>query len=359
MPPESCHGYALSKPARTDAAELLHRHGLALGGFAPLDLQRQHDVGQDGAPGEQRRSLEDVAIGASQPRLVRTHAIDLDRSRRDRLQIGNDAQKGRLAAARRTDEGNELARRDGQVDLAQGVHRRVYRQIDDADAARGDGELARRAVRQTRDAAFDRERSSRRFGTRETWPNGQLIVGPGKPVACQAILRANPVFTWPWRLRKIAMAPDQMSAFARSLEGSAAWQRPPSLSPDGGPDIRANRRDAARIRRGPSPMPRHAFPAPRPRSRPSRCLYCHDAPCVEACPTGIDVPSLHPPHRRRQTCAVRRAPSRGQSARRHLCPRLSTEELCEQVCVRVAQQGKPVEIGRLQRYAVDAGWIVR
>ena len=24
----------------------------------------------------------------------------------------------------------------------------------------------------------------------------------------------------------------------------------------------------------------------------SRCYFCHDAPCVEACPTGIDVPSF-------------------------------------------------------------------
>jgi glutamate synthase (NADPH/NADH) small chain len=24
----------------------------------------------------------------------------------------------------------------------------------------------------------------------------------------------------------------------------------------------------------------------------SRCLFCYDAPCVEACPTGIDIPSF-------------------------------------------------------------------
>src|SRR5215468_6405481 len=24
----------------------------------------------------------------------------------------------------------------------------------------------------------------------------------------------------------------------------------------------------------------------------NRCLYCHDAPCVTACPTGIDVPGF-------------------------------------------------------------------
>ena len=24
----------------------------------------------------------------------------------------------------------------------------------------------------------------------------------------------------------------------------------------------------------------------------SRCLYCHDAPCITACPTGIDIPTF-------------------------------------------------------------------
>jgi dihydropyrimidine dehydrogenase (NAD+) subunit PreT len=85
-----------------------------------------------------------------------------------------------------------------------------------------------------------------------------------------------------------------------------------------------------------------------------RCLYCHDAPCATACPTGIDVPSFI---RRIAEDNLRGAaktilesnPLGGTCAR--VCP---TEELCEQVCVRTAQQGKPVEIGRLQRYAVDA-----
>ena len=85
-----------------------------------------------------------------------------------------------------------------------------------------------------------------------------------------------------------------------------------------------------------------------------RCLYCYDAPCATACPTGIDVPSFI---RRIAEDNLRGAartilesnPLGGTCAR--VCP---TEELCEQVCVRVAQQGKPVEIGRLQRYAVDS-----
>ena len=85
-----------------------------------------------------------------------------------------------------------------------------------------------------------------------------------------------------------------------------------------------------------------------------RCLYCHDAPCTMACPTGIDVPSFI---RRIADGNVRGAartileanPLGGICAR--VCP---TEELCEAVCVRNTQQGVPVSIGRLQRHAVEA-----
>ena len=85
-----------------------------------------------------------------------------------------------------------------------------------------------------------------------------------------------------------------------------------------------------------------------------RCLYCYDAPCATACPTSIDVPSfirrLAEGNLRGSARAILEAnPLGGMCAR--VCP---TENLCEAVCVRTTQEGKPVAIGRLQRHAVDA-----
>jgi len=85
-----------------------------------------------------------------------------------------------------------------------------------------------------------------------------------------------------------------------------------------------------------------------------RCLYCYDAPCATACPTHIDVPSfikrIGDGNLRGAARAILEAnPLGGMCAR--VCP---TENLCEAVCVRNTQEGKPVAIGRLQRHAVDA-----
>lgn len=85
-----------------------------------------------------------------------------------------------------------------------------------------------------------------------------------------------------------------------------------------------------------------------------RCYFCYDAPCMQACPTSIDIPQFireiqggHP------TAAAKTILEQnilgGMCAR--VCP---TETLCEEVCVRETAEGKPVEIGRLQRYATDA-----
>ncbi|MDE0590057.1 NAD(P)-dependent oxidoreductase [Halocynthiibacter sp. C4] len=84
-----------------------------------------------------------------------------------------------------------------------------------------------------------------------------------------------------------------------------------------------------------------------------RCYFCHDAPCMTACPTSIDIPlfirqiATGTPEAAAQTIFDQNILG-GMCAR--VCP---TETLCEEVCVRETAEGKPVEIGRLQRYATD------
>jgi glutamate synthase (NADPH/NADH) small chain len=84
-----------------------------------------------------------------------------------------------------------------------------------------------------------------------------------------------------------------------------------------------------------------------------RCYFCHDAPCITACPTDIDIPlfirqiSTGTPEAAAKTIFEQNILG-GMCAR--VCP---TEDLCEQACVRELAEGKPVEIGRLQRYATD------
>lgn len=84
-----------------------------------------------------------------------------------------------------------------------------------------------------------------------------------------------------------------------------------------------------------------------------RCLYCYDAPCINACPTGIDIPTfIHQIRTGNLDGSARTILSAnimgGTCAR--ACP---TEVLCEEACVVNHTEGKPVDIGALQRYAVD------
>ena len=84
-----------------------------------------------------------------------------------------------------------------------------------------------------------------------------------------------------------------------------------------------------------------------------RCYFCHDAPCMTACPTSIDVPLF-----------IRQIATRNSKGAAHtifkqnivggMCARVCpTETLCEEACVRNEAEEKPVRIGQLQRYATD------
>ena len=84
-----------------------------------------------------------------------------------------------------------------------------------------------------------------------------------------------------------------------------------------------------------------------------RCYFCHDAPCVTACPTEIDIPLFIRQIQAGQPEAAARTIF-DQNILGGMCARVCpTETLCEGACVRETAEGKPVEIGRLQRYATD------
>src|SRR4249919_3162440 len=88
-----------------------------------------------------------------------------------------------------------------------------------------------------------------------------------------------------------------------------------------------------------------------------RCLECGgpyaEAPCVTACPAGVDVPGFVAAIARDDSDAAATTIFAenllgGTCAR--VCP---VEMLCEGACVLRHEGRKPLEIGRLQRFATD------
>lgn len=84
----------------------------------------------------------------------------------------------------------------------------------------------------------------------------------------------------------------------------------------------------------------------------NRCLYCYDAPCIQACPTSINIPSfikkIASNNMKGSARVIMESNPVGASCAR-VCP---TIELCEGACVLNSEE-KPIQIGHLQRYATD------
>ncbi len=88
----------------------------------------------------------------------------------------------------------------------------------------------------------------------------------------------------------------------------------------------------------------------------NRCLYCHGAPCVTACPTAIDIPEfirkISTGNVKGSAKTILEANIHGMSCAR-VCP---VEVLCVGACVHNLQGVPPIQIGKLQRYATDVAY---
>ncbi|MGD1072774.1 MAG: NAD(P)-dependent oxidoreductase [Bryobacteraceae bacterium] len=86
----------------------------------------------------------------------------------------------------------------------------------------------------------------------------------------------------------------------------------------------------------------------------NRCLYCSGAPCTAACPTHIDVPKfikkIASGNLTGSALTILDANVLGASCAR-VCP---VDVLCEGACVMHRFNREPIEIGRLQRFAMDS-----
>ncbi|MFQ6609636.1 MAG: FAD-dependent oxidoreductase [Fidelibacterota bacterium] len=85
----------------------------------------------------------------------------------------------------------------------------------------------------------------------------------------------------------------------------------------------------------------------------NRCLFCYDAPCIKACPVSIDIPEfikkIASGNIRGAAKTILHVNPLGLSTSR-VCP---VEELCAGACVFNQHHDQPIQIGRLQRYAVE------
>jgi dihydropyrimidine dehydrogenase (NAD+) subunit PreT len=89
----------------------------------------------------------------------------------------------------------------------------------------------------------------------------------------------------------------------------------------------------------------------------NRCLYCADAPCINACPTHIDIPEfirkIATDNIKGSARTIFEANILGMSCAR-VCP---VEVLCVGDCVYNHMDMPPIQIGKLQRYATDQAFL--
>ena len=85
----------------------------------------------------------------------------------------------------------------------------------------------------------------------------------------------------------------------------------------------------------------------------NRCLFCLDSPCTKACPTHIDIPTFIKKIATENVIGSAKTIFKSNWIALTCARACPVEELCEGSCVYVEKGEKPIEIGRLQRYAIE------
>jgi len=84
-----------------------------------------------------------------------------------------------------------------------------------------------------------------------------------------------------------------------------------------------------------------------------RCLYCYDSPCTKACPTHIDIPTFIKKIATENLKGSARTILESNWIALTCAKACPVDVLCEGACVYNDRGEEPIQIGRLQRYAID------
>jgi len=85
----------------------------------------------------------------------------------------------------------------------------------------------------------------------------------------------------------------------------------------------------------------------------NRCLYCYDSPCTKACPTHIDIPTFIKKIATGNIKGSAKTILKSNWIALTCAKACPVDVLCEGACVYNERGEQPIQIGRLQRYAMD------
>ncbi len=85
----------------------------------------------------------------------------------------------------------------------------------------------------------------------------------------------------------------------------------------------------------------------------NRCLYCYDSPCMKACPTHIDISTFIKKISTGNLLGSAKTILESNWIALTCAKACPVDELCEGACVYNEKGEKPIEIGKLQRFAME------